>query len=223
MNYLYVFIDVSGNYDYSPTGTMSLVITSTLCTDINPGVLELYAVKHEAIDQGIDIEYFHAAEDRQPVRDKVFDVISGLTRLRIDSIIVEKSKVDPNLRPLNKFYPTMVEYLLQYPFDPRGIDVTRFDKVLIFMDRESARAKEKDAITKAVKLSLARHLQGVPYTLSMHSSASHPYLQIVDYCSWALYVKWERGETRPFNQIKNLVRSEFLIYQNKKAKWYEKN
>jgi len=220
MNYLYVFIDVSGNYDFSPAGTMSLVITSTLCTDINPGVLELYAVKHEVIDQGIDIEYFHAAEDRQPVRDRVFNVISGLTHLRIDSIIVEKSKVDPNLRPLNRLYPTMIEYLLQYQFDPRGIDVTRFDRVLIFMDRESARAKEKEALTKAVKLSLARHLRGVPYTLSMHSSASHPYLQIVDYCSWALYVKWERGEIRPFNQIKNLVRSEFLIYQNKKAKWY---
>jgi len=220
MSYLYVFIDVSGNYDFSPSGTMSMVITSTLCSDINPGVLELYAVKHEIIDQGIDIEYFHAAEDRQPVRDKVFNVISGLTHLRIDSIIVEKSKVDPNLRPLNRFYPTMVEYLLQYPFDPRGIDVTLFDKVLIFMDRESARIREKEALMKAVKLSLARHLRGVPYTLSMHSSASHPYLQIVDYCSWAVYVKWERGEFRPFNQINNLVRSEFLIYQNKKAKWY---
>ena len=220
MSYLYVFIDVSGNYDFSPTGTMSMVITSTLCSDINPGVLELYAVKHEVIDQGIDIEYFHAAEDRQPIRDRVFNVISGLSHLRIDSIIVDKSKVDPDLRPLNKFYPTMVEYLLQYPFDPRGIDVTRFDKVLIFMDRESARAREREALIKAVKLSLAHHTQGVPYTLSMHSSASHPYLQIVDYCSWAVYVKWERGEMRPFNQIKNLVRSEFLIYQNKKAKWY---
>ena len=220
MRYLYVFIDVSGNYDFSPAGTMSMVITSTLCSDINPGVLELYAVKHEVIDQGIDIEYFHAAEDRQPVRDRVFNVISGLTHLRIDSIVVEKSKVDPNLRPLNKFYPTMVEYLLQYPFDPRGIDVTRFDKVLIFMDREAARFREKEALIKAVKLSLARHLRGVPYTLSMHSSASHPYLQIVDYCSWAVYVKWERGEIRPFNQIKNLVRSEFPIYQNKKTKWY---
>ena len=220
MNYLYVFIDVSGNYDFSPAGTMSIVITSTLCSDINPGVLELYALKHEVIDQGIDIEYFHAAEDRQPVRDRVFNVISGLTHLRIDSIIVEKSKIDPSLRPLNKLYPTMVEYLLQYPFDPRGIDVTRFDKVLIFMDRESARVREKEALTKAVKLSLTRHLRGVPYTLSMHSSASHPYLQIVDYCSWAVYVKWERGEIRPFNQIKNLVKSEFLIYQNKKAKWY---
>jgi len=220
MNYLYVFIDVSGNYDFSPAGTMSIVITSTVCSDINPGVLELYAVKHEVIDQGIDIEYFHAAEDRQPVRDRIFNVISGLKNIRIDSIIVEKSKVDPSLRPLNKLYPTMVEYLLQYPFDPRGIDVTRFDKVLIFMDRESARPREKEALTKAVKLSLARHSRGVPYALSMHSSASHPYLQIVDYCSWAVYVKWERGELRPFNQIKNLVKSEFLTYQNKKAKWY---
>ena len=220
MSYLYVFIDVSGNYDFSLVGTKSIVITSALCSDINPGVLELYAVKHEVIDLGIDIECFHATEDRQHVRDKVFNVISGLTHLRIDSIIVEKSKVDPSLRPLDKLYPTIVEYLLQYPFDSRGIDVTRFDKVLIFMDRESAHSREKEALTKAVKISLTRRLRGVPYTLSMHSSASHPYLQIVDYCSWALYVKWERGELRPFNQISNLVRSEFLIYRNKKNKWY---
>lgn len=217
MNYLYVFIDISGNYDFSPSGTKTMVITSTLCSNINPGVLELYAEKHEVINQGIDIEYFHAAEDRQVVRDRVFNVISGLSHLRVDSIIVEKRKVDPDLRPINKFYPTMVGYLLQYPFDPRGIDVTRYDKVLIFMDRESTSAK---ALTKAVKISLSRLLQGVPYTLCMHSSASHPYLQVVDYCSWALYKKWEWGDLRSFNQIRNLVSSEFLIYVNKKTTWY---
>ena len=220
MSYLYAFIDVSGNYDFSPSGTMCIVITSITCSDINPGILELYSLKHEVIDQGIDSEYFDASEDRQPVRDRVFNIISGLKHTRIDSIIVEKSKVDPQLRPLHKFYPKMVEYLLQYPFDPRGIDVTRFDKVLIFMDRDSSKTSERDALIKAVKLYLARHLRGIPYTISMHSSASHPYLQIVDYCSWAIYRKWEKGDIRAIGQIADLCPSQFLIYQNKNVKWY---
>lgn len=220
MNYLYVFIDVSGNYDFSVTGTRYVILTSLLCTDINPGILELYALKHALIDQGVDIAYFHAAEDKQIVRDKVFDIIAGLEQLRIDSVVVEKRKTGPSLRPQRRFYPMMIEKLLKYPFDSRGKDVSRFEKVFIFMDRESSRAIETEAIKKAVKLSLGRHLRDVPYVICMHSSATHPYLQLVDYCSWAIYVKWERGEYRPYRRIEGLICSEFPIFASGLVTWY---
>jgi hypothetical protein len=219
MNYLYAFIDVSGNYDFSIKGTKHLVLTSLICTDVNPGVLELHALKHNMIDKGIDLEYFHASEDRQTVRDGVFDIISHLNHIRIDSLILDKSKTAPSLRPPKRFYPTMVENLLKYPFDPRGIDVRRFDKVFIFVDRESSRASERDALTKAMKLSLARHLLNVPYVICMHPSISHPYLQIVDYCCWAIYVKNEREEYRPYEKIMKLVKSEFNIFASGEIKW----
>ena len=220
MNYLYVFIDVSGNYDFSATGTKYVVLTSLMCTDINPGILDLYELKHVLIDQGADIAYFHAAEDKQIVRDKVFDIIARLKHLRIDSVVVEKRKTGPSLRPQRRFYPLMIEKLLKYLFDSRGKDVTRFEKVFIFMDRESSRAIETEALKKAVKLSLGRHLRDVPYVICMHSSATHPYLQLVDYCSWAIYVKWERGEYRPYRRIEELICSEFPIFALGSVTWY---
>ncbi len=220
MNYLYIFIDVSGNYDFSVKGTKYLVLTNLICTDVNPGVLELHTLKHEIIDSGIDIEYFHASEDKRVVRDKVFDIISGLDHLRIDSIIVDKSRTGPSLRSLKHFYPAMVENLLKYPFDSRGVDVSHSDKVFIFLDRESSRTNERDALIKALKLSLTRHLGKVPYVFCMHPSISHPYLQIVDYCSWAIYVKNERSEYRPYKKISKLIASEFDIFASGLIKWY---
>lgn len=220
MNYLYVFIDVSGNYDFSNTGTKYLVLTSLLCTDIAPGTLELYALKHDLINEGVDIEYFHATKDRPGVRDRVFDVISGLNHLRIDSVVVEKRKTGPSLRPFKRFYPMMIENLLKYPFDPRGIDVKRFDKVFIFMDRESSRASEREALKLAVKRALAGYLGGVPYVICMHFSGTHPYLQMADYCSWALYVKWDRGEIRPYQKLKRSICSEFPIFEGGTIVWY---
>lgn len=220
MKYLYAFIDVSGNYDFSPKGTKYLVLTSILCTDPSPGILELYELKHKVIDERIDLEYFHAAEDRQVVRNRVFDIISTLARLRIDSIIVEKRKTVPSLRPLRRFYPVMIENLLKYPFDPKGIDVQNFDKVFIFMDRESARLSEREALKKAIRLYIARHLGNIPYALCMHHSGTHPYLQLVDYCSWAIYVKWEKGEHRPYQKIAQLISSEFPIFHYGMATWY---
>jgi hypothetical protein len=50
-------------------------------------------LKYGLVEQGMDIEYFHASEDRQAVRDQVFDVIQrNLTGMRIDAVIVEKRK-----------------------------------------------------------------------------------------------------------------------------------
>ncbi len=100
----------------------------------------------------MDLEYFHAAEDQQVIRNSVFDILSTLGHLRIDSIIVEKRKTGPSLRLVRRFYPTMIENLLKYPFVLRGINVQSFDKVFIFMDRESARQGEREALKKAIRL-----------------------------------------------------------------------
>ncbi len=220
MSYLYVFIDESGNYDFSSRGTTHWVLTSLMTTDVSQGLLDLYSLKHQIIDLGTDIEKFHASEDRQAVRDLVFDLVKNLRDARVDSVVVEKRKAAPPIRPLKKFYPMMVENLLKYPFDPRGIDVSRFSKVFIFMDRASARASEREALKKGVKEYLARHLKGVAYVICMHDSASHHFLQIVDYLCWAIYVKWERGEMRPYDTVRHLIQSEFPIFRFGTVDWY---
>ena len=216
----YIFIDESGNYDFSPKGTKYWVLTSLITEDLHPGLLEFYDLKHELIDLGTDIEYFHAPEDRQAVRDKVFNIIQRLSNLRVDSLIVDKTKVAPGIRPLHRFYPLMVENLLRYPLDPRGIDIQSYEKVFIFFDRAVSARNQQQALVAAVKQYLARHLKGVNYHITMHSSASHHYLQMVDYLSRAIYVKWERNETRPYSQIYHHIKSEFPIFENGSIAYY---
>lgn len=220
MAYLYVFVDEGGNYDFSRKGTAHWVLTSLLATDIQPAVMELYDLKHKWIDLGADLEYFHASEDRQAVRDEVFSILVKCDHLRIDSVVVEKRKAAPSIRPLNQFYPMMVRNLLRYPFHSRGLDITAFDKVLIFADRAHATRRQQKVLLKALKAHLKPHLSGVPYEICMHASMSHPYLQLVDYANWSIYVKWERNETRPYNSIKHMLKSEFPIFAHGTTIWY---
>ena len=114
----------------------------------------------------------------------------------------------------------MVEHLLKYPLDPRGIDIQRYEKVFIFFDRAVSARKQQQALVAAVKRYLAQHLKGVSYHITMHSSASHHYLQMVDYLSWAMYVKWERNEIRPYSQVSHQFKSEFSIFQDGTTIWY---
>ncbi len=97
--YLYIFLDEGGNFDFSPSGTKYFTLTSITKTRPFQIAPILDSLKYDLIETGLDIEYFHAAEDRQAVRDMVFGAIQQfMNALRIDSLIVEKKKTGPALR-----------------------------------------------------------------------------------------------------------------------------
>jgi hypothetical protein len=100
----YLFLDEAGNFDFSPKGTRYFVLTSvsTRRPFAAHGPLDDY--KHDCLEYGLNTEYFHCADDNARVRGRVFEVIaSHLDGLRIDSLIVEKAKIDPALREDKRF------------------------------------------------------------------------------------------------------------------------
>src|SRR3990167_6726407 len=116
MSIRYFFLDESGNLDFSPAGTKFYVFTCISTDNVNELIWPLYDIKHDLIRNGHDIEYFHASEDKQVVRDKVFAALSSAKDYAIDSLIVEKAKTHPSLRDIESFYPKMYQYLLKYIF-----------------------------------------------------------------------------------------------------------
>ena len=94
-----------------------------------------------------------------------------------------------------------------------GVEIRKSDKVFIFMDRESAHSRERESLIKGMKKYLSQHLPRTPYQILMHASMSHLYLQVVDYCSWAIYRKWEMSDRRSYDKIQMLIKSESIIFE----------
>lgn len=96
---VYLFLDESGNFDFSINGTKYLILTSVRMQRQFPGVSGLAAYRYDCVEAGMDIEHFHCSSDKWPVRNEVFDLIAtGLDALNIDSLVVEKRKARPELR-----------------------------------------------------------------------------------------------------------------------------
>ena len=54
---------------------------------------QVASLKYDLIEFCLDIEYFHASEDRQPIRDRFFSIIRDpSTEIRLDALIIEKNK-----------------------------------------------------------------------------------------------------------------------------------
>ena len=166
--------------------------------------------KYDLIETDTELEYFHASEDRQAVRDQVFNIINeSLDQTRIDTVITEKKNINFLAQDANSFYSRIFACLLKEVI--QKYDLSVYERLIVFTDALAIN-KRRNAIEKAIKQILADELPGnVRYQLYHHASKSNYDLQIVDYCNWAIFRKWERNDWRSFDIIKRVVKNEFII------------
>ncbi len=108
-------------------------------------------------------------------------------------------------------------YLLRYIVERK---IGSFTKLVVFTDRIPVKRK-RQAIEKAVKQTLSKMLpSGVTYSVLHHDSKSNFGLQIADYLTWAVYRKWDRGDARSYELIRQFVRSEFDIFRTGTTFYY---
>ncbi|MCL4740706.1 MAG: DUF3800 domain-containing protein [Phycisphaerales bacterium] len=218
---LYVFFDEGGNLDFSATGTRYFTLTGVWLHRPFPCDLELINLRFDLIETGLNIEYFHAAEDRQAVRNRVFEILSGrLDRFRADSVVVEKRMTAPPLRSDERFYPETLGYLLRHILE--CCELADWSEVIVITDTIPVNRKRR-AIEGSVKTTLARMLPaGMPYRVLHHSSKSCIGLQIADYFNWAIFRSWERGDGRSLDAVRPAVRSQFDIFRKGTTIWYDR-
>jgi len=217
---LYIFLDEGGDLNFSPNGTK--YFTLSCISKLRPfeAFKELNDLKYDLMESGTaELEYFHASEDRQIVRDKVFDIINKYFRDSIvDSIIVQKNKTHYYVRKEERFYKEMFGYLIKFVIE--NTNISQIKKVIIITDSLPLK-KKKNAVEKGIKEILSKILKSrIPYSILHHSSKSNYDLQFTDYCNWAIYRKWDRNDLRSYNLIKKYIRSEFDIFQGGKTLYY---
>jgi hypothetical protein len=98
---LYIFIDESGNFDFTAKGTKYFALTAITTTaplETRENLLrKVYDLKYEGRKEGRGDYYFHATEDKQEVRNWVFEAIKQLDDIEIDVILAQKNKANPSL------------------------------------------------------------------------------------------------------------------------------
>lgn len=216
---VYLFLDESGNLDFSARGTRYFVLTSVSTKrpfQINDA---LDSYKYDCIEYGLEEERFHCANDNAHVRNRVFDLIGHrLDDVDIDSLLVEKRKTSPALTAERRFYPEMLGHLLKNVLARPSHQEA--EEIIIITDTIPLQ-KRRQSIEKAIKLTLAQMLPVSPkYRVLHHDSRSHYGLQIADYCCWAIFRKHEREESAYFDRISSAVRSEFEIFRTGTTCYY---
>lgn len=224
MNTLYIFLDESGNFDFSPSGTKYFILTAlstTIPYDIGAPLLKHRYDLLPNYSCGPSMEergYFHASEDTQLVRNGVFAIlVKNGFQMRIDSVIAQKNKANPSFhtQPVELF-KRMGESLLKYSLNRANWQGYNH-VVLVF---SSIFDKKKRGILKQAFKSLIKSYAKTSFSLFFHDSKFDLCNQAVDYFGWSIYRKWDSADLRSYNLVEKIIKSEFSIFSKGKKEFY---
>jgi hypothetical protein len=196
---LHVHLDESGNLTFKPIGSRYYVFTAAWTYDPAPLAADLTALRFALLKRGHDLHRFHATEDKQVNRDAVVDALARHKSWRFAAVVIEKAKVYPDLRAPHRFYPQFASSVLKHVFRRHLAPGT--GTVLVFTDTLPVHER-REAAVKAIKTACRRELpKATRFESYHHPSASNPWLQVADYCSWAVFKKWEQADTRTYDLL----------------------
>jgi len=111
---IYLFIDEAGNFDFGHSGTRHFLLAGVLMRRPFAHLPALLDVKYDLLEEGLDLEYFHASEDRQAVRDRVFGCLAAhADRMRLHSVVACKTEIEDALRAPERLYAAAFEQLVR--------------------------------------------------------------------------------------------------------------
>lgn len=216
----YVFLDESGNLDFNSSGSRYFVLTSVSLVRPFPWVTKLDNLKYDCIEFGHDLEAFHCAQDKWPIRTKVFDIIAtDLDAIIIDYLVVDKPKTAPEYQDAGRFYSFMLDHLLSHVVTSNPC--TRSHKTIVITDTIPVKKKRQLTERKIRRAFMAMAPPGRQFSILHHDSRSHYGLQVADYCSWALYRKLQEGDSKYFDKVGPAVRERLEIYRSVESRFYQ--
>jgi hypothetical protein len=146
---IYLFFDESGNLDFSSNGSRWFCFGALTLRDPGPLSAAFSRVRYGLLAQGLELECFHAAEDRQVVRNQVFEALGCTGGFDFDVLVAEKCRTPAALRDPFEFYARLGYVLVDSVLDRyRHVDepvVVVTDLLPLHRDRKALASGRRSA------------------------------------------------------------------------------
>jgi len=218
MSQFHIFADEAGCFTFNRGQNVSryFILCTISMRDCAVGD-NMVRLRRQLARDGLSVgDQFHATEDRQIVRDRVYQEICK-HEFTIQATIMEKSKSRPHIRESK---PTFYKYGWYYHFK-HGIARSLPPTVdLLVTAAAIGSRKERTSFLASVNDVIGQLMPRGTWQTDFCSSAVDPCVQVADYCAWAIQRKYERGDERSYDLIKDKITYEFDLWSRGDTHYY---
>jgi len=207
---VFIFLDESGDLGFKKRSSKWFIFTIAIIS--NSRSLERVVKKiwrplkkrHKRLGE------LHAYHADNITRKRMLKQISEISDLKVICIILNKEKVYVDLRnQKNYLYNYTANILLErlHKSDALGPD----ESIHLFVDRKDTKKRLRENFINYLTKSMKERHNGL-FKIELHSSHENKSLQAVDFISWAVFRKYEKGDYEFYEIIKNKIMEEKLLF-----------
>lgn len=214
----FIFADEAGCFTFTRDPNVSkYFILCTVTMDDCTVATDLLALRRQLAWDGHELgDYFHASTDKQAVRDAVYETMTAKP-FSVQCTVMQKSKAQPQLRTSkSRFY--QYGYFYHFKFGTKGL-LNNLSEALVTTASLGTK-KERTAFEEAVADVMRQTQRVKDWRADFMPCQADPCLQVADYCAWAVQRKWELGDARSYDLIKDRVTYEYDLFAPGRVEYY---
>ncbi len=206
----YIYLDESGDLGFGERSSRWFILTIVFTG--NHRKIEKCAKK---VHQGLKKKYkkiseLHAYHADEITRKRVLKLLSETDDLKILSIVLNKKKVYTDLQNQKPYLYNYTANILLDRLHNKNV-LKADEKVLICIDQRETNKFLKKNFEEYLKINLNGKIKN-HFEIKIKASHTEKCLQVVDFISWAIFRKYERGDYEYYEIIKNKIIEENLLF-----------
>lgn len=206
----HIFLDESGDLGFSKKSSRWFVLTIVL-TSNHRRIEKCVKKVHKKLKKKYKkIRELHAYHANSVTKKRVLRFLAETNDLKVLCIVLNKKKVYVDLRKQkNYLYNYTANILLDRLHNKNSLDSK--EKIEIVIDQRETNKFLKSNFENYLKNNLAKKGNS-NFDIKIKPSHAEKCLQAVDFISWAIFRKYERGDYEYYEIIKEKIIEENLLY-----------
>lgn len=206
----YIFLDESGDLGFKKTSSKWFIFTIAIVS--NPRSLEKVVKKvwRSLRKKHKHLGELHASKEKDVTCRRMLKILSESEDLSVMCVILNKKKVYVDLQnQKNSLYNFTANILLDRLHNRKIVSSS--EPIHLYIDRKDTKKRLRENFIRYLTGSMENRRNG-KFKVELHSSYENKALQAVDFISWAVFRKYEKGDYEFYEIIKNKIIDERLLF-----------
>lgn len=206
----YIFLDESGDLGFKETSSKWFLFTIALTSDARALARVVKKIWRPLKKKHKRLGELHASHEKDITRRRVLKQLSEVNDLKVLCVILNKRKVYVDLQNQKNYLYNYTANILLDRLHTKEVLVPK-EPIHLFIDRKDTKKRLRENFISYLTSSMKKRRDGA-FVVELHSSHENKSLQAVDFISWAIFRKYEKGDYEFYEIIKEKIADEQLLF-----------
>jgi len=206
----YIFLDESGDLGFKKSSSKWFLFTIAIVSDLRSLERVVKKIWRPLKKKHKKLGELHASHEKNITRKRVLEQLNEVNDLKILCVILNKKKVYVDLQNQKNYLYNYTANILLDRLHTKEM-LKPGESLNLYIDRKDTKKLLRENFINYLTHSMKKRHNGA-FKVELRSSYENKSLQAVDFMSWAIFRKYERGDYEFYEMIKSKITDERLLF-----------